>query len=475
MRDFITLSPEHSLWFINLNEKFRLRINILNLFAIKELPNLILGKNVTINKINNSSFMLNDSDFQYTKTLDKNNVCVCSYDGIDYAVSNLENNRSLFSKLRESTLDEPLFYPRDRLLMLPNIVNYVKEKTEYTTLGIYLINYLCFIHLFNKLIPYQNKTIYPSDLEPLTSELYLSKKIDLESVPMDQDTPHDLFMRNFYHLVSFGDVFVPTLSRKSLTTSEEVLQRKKELLEKHAHELNDPVVASDIENELIALDKKYLKNDVSYGFYGSDSKKFNVHRKKQFITEGSISSFGTDEVTYDFIAHSLEEGWEKESLPVIVNEARKGINDRAIETAKGGETSKSLLRLFQDFILKTEDCGSTDYLVVPNITEALLKEFINRTIVENGKQILITDTNYKSYIGKTIHLRSLVGCKAKPGGCRICAGKIFKDLGVDAVGIFTLDIGKTFLLESMKSMHGTKTESINIDDVTNYIFDVENV
>ena len=60
-------------------------------------------------------------------------------------------------------------------------------------------------------------------------------------------------------------------------------------------------------------------------------------------------------------------------------------------------------------------------------------------------------------------------CKQPDGFCHICGGSYFKNIGQDVVGVLALELTSTFLSMSMKNMHGSKVETMNITDLDKYV------
>jgi hypothetical protein len=454
-------------WFYTLQEKLRNRSVLLELFSITDLPVCITKTNVPLK----TDMEFNAGDYEFRQASDP--LVICAYNNQIAGVTHLPNDRIKLTYLDEYTQKEPALSLYDELELISEYVpNYKGPPGVYTTVGRYVANYFIHIHPFGDKIPYVNGVLNLGDTEQAVATLYIDKTIDLTKYGEREVTPHDNFMNNLSFLCGFGDLFIPTLSKKSLTTSPEVLKRKQELLEKYKDQLHDPVIASKIEDELIALDKEWLKDDPSYGFYASESKKFNIHRKKQFITGGVTESFGEDPPTYKFIESSLSDGWKQQDLPVIFNDIRRGSHSRGKETELGGTQTKYLLRVFQNTKIEEEDCGTTRGLTF-RLTKDLAPRFIGRYLISgNNKLITLDEDTIKNHIDKTITIRSFMYCNSKPGVCYKCAGQVFEQLDTKALGVFSVDIGTTFLLSSMKAMHGTKSSSFKIENISDFLVDV---
>ena len=83
-----------------------------------------------------------------------------------------------------------------------------------------------------------------------------------------------------------------------VVTDPAIKKRKAELIKQYEGQLNDPVIIAKIEDELIAMDKAYMKGDNSLRFYEAqfDSKTFDIWRKKLYITVGGNGAAGAPEL-----------------------------------------------------------------------------------------------------------------------------------------------------------------------------------
>lgn len=341
-----------------------------------------------------------------------------------------------------------------------DIVSFTKSTPEVTSYGRVLANYFLIASIFKDLIPYKNKEFEFDEIESDITTLILNNKATVESGQKYLD--HALF------LGSFGEMCVPGLSKKSIQTDPKVVERKKELLEKYKDQLDDPIIISKIEDELLAMDKEWLKDDDSYGFYGSEGKKFHTHRKKQFIMAGVSEDFTKEKGKYSFVENSLSDGWDLNSFDSIVNEIRKGSYERGISTANGGVQSKNILRLLQNVVLTMDDCGTKRTLDFV-LTEKNAPLYYGTYIVVDGKLVNLTKDNASQYIGKLIHKRSFMYCEAKDGYCRTCAGQNYSTLDQDAVGVLALELTSVFTKLSLKAMHGKKLSTIDIKNLDDYV------
>lgn len=354
---------------------------------------------------------------------------------------------------------KPPFWAYDMFTLQTGDIECYAGPDIRTSYGRYLTNYWIIAVPFKDRIMYINDTI---SIPKLESEIAYKIRDGLLTTAQGEQ-----YLNNIYFLGSFGEMIVPVFSPKSLTTDPKIKERKKELIEKNKSKLNDPVVASQIEDELIAMDKAWLKNDPALGFYGDSGKKFNTHRKKQYVIGGVIEDFQKEKGNYEFIPNALSEGWDINSFVVIANEIRNGSYSRGIETANGGVQTKDLLRLLQNLKITGEDCHTKRTL--PCImNESIAVNMYGRYFYENGNLKEFTKDIASQYFGKQVNFRSLMYCEQKDGFCNICAGKFFANIDQDVIGVLGLELTAVFLTLSMKNMHGSKLSTMQVNDISKY-------
>ena len=322
------------------------------------------------------------------------------------------------------------------------------------------MNYVLLVDPYKDAITYVNKEWNASAVESQMSELAFKNVITVDQIKQ--------YSRNLYFLCHFNEVTTPSFTQRALTIPKELIARRDELLKKYAKEIEagDPVVISKIESELIAADKSQLKGDPSTGFYDTSKKSYETHRKQMMIMFGMIPKFG--EPGYTFIPKSLEEGWDVKNFQAIANEIRRGSYNRAKETAKGGEESKFLSRIFQNTDIVEEDCGTTRYWPV-EITDDNKLTYINRNIFHRGKLLTLTKENVSSFVGTTVQMRSPSYCITKNYNyCYTCMGEYFRYLHQKNLALQVMSIGSTMLGLSMKSMHQSNIETAKIKNLSKY-------
>ena len=361
------------------------------------------------------------------------------------------------------TEEQPtLVVPIETIVLPKNSLSNIQEETT-STFGRLFTNYLLFVDPFGDIFPYWNAPWSMKKLSTLVANAALEKKVTVDQL--------DVYIQNLYFFGHSPELAAPNYSRKSLSTDPSMEEKRRELinLHKEAIENNNPIVMSQIEDALIEIDKNYLKGDVSMDFYGRTAEKsFGIHRKKMYMTNGMTEEFG-DKGSFNFVENPLKKGWEKKDFAVICNDIRKGIYERAMETAKGGEESKFIGRVFQNTRITMVDCETQRTLktyIDPNRED----EYLFRNIrLKDGTIETLTKENIQKYIGQTVDLRSPMYCEANPGYCKICMGKLFEELDQDSLTMVTLEIGSYFLKLSLKGFHGSKLSTFDIDSLNPYV------
>lgn len=338
-----------------------------------------------------------------------------------------------------------------------SIVNYTGDKPILTDVGKFLLNQLVLVYPFGDLIPYINGTFKPGAIDNMVAKLILDKKVTREM--------YNKYMNYGYWYGMDGSIATPTWSEKSLTTDPKIKEKKKELFDKYRDNLDDPVVLAQIEAELGKIDKEWLKGDVSEPFFEATSKKTSEQRKKLFLTFGLTVSFDKNTGSYEFVEESLEDGWTIPNLDVVSNDIRRGSYGRGVETAKGGEQTKFVLRIFQELTVDEQDCNSKRGIRVL-MTKYNRDYFVGRWTV--GGQ-LITEEVADQSMGKVLEIRGPQYCKTKPGVCYRCVGELFRKLEMDAIGLNEVIITSGMTSTAMASMHAGQVDLVEITDFHRFL------
>ncbi|MBO4736582.1 MAG: hypothetical protein J5614_09350, partial [Paludibacteraceae bacterium] len=332
-----------------------------------------------------------------------------------------------------------------------------------TTVGRMIVNQLAYCDPFGDLFPYENRALNLNDGDILKkiNQALLDKKIAVDDYRKCLD--------NVFYLGHFTEICTPCLNEKSLTTDPNIKKRKAELLKQYEGQLDNPVVIAKIEDELIAMDKKYMEGDNSLRFYAPlGGATFNLWRKKLYISVGGIEAFSKDASKYEFLRNSLEEGVRVEDLSIYGNESRKGSYQRGHETQKGGYLTKSVIRAFHDSAVTRDDCGTRRGVPI-DFSKHDISKFIGRYILLHGKWTEITKENLPTIPLTKYLMRSPLYCQCKNGYCYHCVGRLYGDLNVRQLSLSIVDITTTFMLAAMKNMHGSKLSLYQLTSLDEFV------
>lgn len=363
-----------------------------------------------------------------------------------------------FIPLEGTDVTEPLLDYKDRITLnagdLPNV-----EVTTNTTYGNVIVNLYCCVYAFGSKIPFITGKLKKGGKE--IQSIVLSKIAkDPKNPQSGEIVPAELdkFKIAVSALSAFSVICCPTGSRASFTVDKRVLELKAKLLEENKHQLDNNAVIADIENQLVALDAEINRDDVSEGFFGPVPKLRAVGRKRADIiygTEGGLDGGTT------LIKESLAEGLNFENIPIYADTTTAASQSRGLLTAQGGELVKYNMRMFQNSLIDSDDCGTTGYLEirVPKIANSFL---VGRRIFVGTKTVTITQEMIEGLIGKDIKLRSPGTCLAKDRNC--CKACVDVNLAErpDGIAVATAATTNVIMQNAMKAMHGYVSEAFDL-------------
>lgn len=116
-----------------------------------------------------------------------------------------------------------------------------------------------------------------------------------------------------------------------------------------------------------------------------------------------------------------------------------------------------------------EDCGSKTTIPFHIQNEFQLNMINNKYILlDNGKLKVIDSKKDRDLIGKTVQLRTIVGCKcAAPYVCKTCYGKHeYRQLELNIGACVSINMISRFTNASMSVKHSTTISSMEIEDET---------
>jgi DNA-directed RNA polymerase subunit beta' len=184
------------------------------------------------------------------------------------------------------------------------------------------------------------------------------------------------------------------------------------------------------------------------------------------------------------ITSNFREGLSVLQYFISTHGARKGLADTALKTANSGYLTRRLVDVAQDMIIRQEDCGTTDGLVMGplveggEVIEAIGERILGRVTVEDvvdprdrsvivqaGEEIDEAKVQRVEDAGiERVLIRSVLTCAAPHGVCVLCYGRDLArgemvNLG-EAVGVIAAQsIGEPGTQLTMRTFHigGTAT------------------
>jgi hypothetical protein len=371
---------------------------------------------------------------------------------------------SAWVNISDSPPMKQLFFPGDPLTVTPEMIPNCKAPVE-STYGDMLFNYIALVEPFGHRIEYQVGPVNIRKIERIIASKLVDDSEVAGRIPADDEIPVNMYMRFgrcMGALAGFTQIFVPTLSPKALTTDPRVREKRAELLEKNKERLHDPVVVAGIQNELIAIDKEWIKDDPSEGFLISN-KTFGTARKRMFLIHGPEAGFN-EGGNAELVVNSLNEGWDTDKLVAMFNSTRAGSFYRGALTALGGEAVKFFMRVFQNTAVSEEDCGTT-LGVVRTVEPGQGEYYIGMWEMLPDKSVRVVDAaRAKALEGKTFLSRSPSFCKTGATDfCERCVGEALAAIP-HALGAENVSVASKFMDIMMASAHAKelKTAKLNI-------------
>ena len=200
------------------------------------------------------------------------------------------------------------------------------------------------------------------------------------------------------------------------------------------------------------------------------------------------------------VLSNLKEGMSVSEYFLSTHGTRKGNVDTALKTANSGYLTRRLVDVVQDVVVKEEDCGTIQGVVVRqfvnekdgNVIESLKNRiagrFTNKKVIDPKTKEVIIDKN--EYITENIadkivkagieevEIRTTLTCKTHDGVCQKCYGKNLATNNVvevgEAVGIMAAQsIGEPGTQLTMRTFHSGGVASA--DDITQGLPRVEEI
>lgn len=382
-------------------------------------------------------------------------------DGL-YAVLQKEDDEAVgleFVKLSDYKPKEPLFRWTDEVTVDGDWLDNI-QKEEVTSVGILILNALAFAYPVGNKIPFLNKR----GMKPSTVEQAIATRL----ANADEATEGSISMAEAIQCIDgmnfleFVGTFTNTAATpKSITAPKGAKELKEKLFKENKANLNNPVVVTQIANQLQAFDKEYLKDDpAAQAYFGS---KATASRTKLHYFGGQGLDF--KEGSNNLITQSLGEGIEttQSEFPKWMNDSRYASFSRGGKTAQGGYTYKILQRSLSSLLIAGTPCG-TKKGHKRLIEKGDFSKYINRYYKKGEGWVLFKAIEeVASFEGKVLEIRSAIYC-LEPGNsvCYACLSEHYKHTK-DGVTNISAAISSIILNTALKLMHNSAMGAATIE------------
>ena len=367
-------------------------------------------------------------------------------------------------KIEDGDITKPLFNKDENIILNSGDIPNVKKLTK-TIYGNLLVNYYVFVYSVYDKIEFKTGKISPKKIEDdilplLTDDIKEGEENKKTCIYVSE---YLKIIGSMLDLCKLTNIFFQPGNEKTMLASKKMKMKRDELYEKHKDELNNTEVLAKIAKECMELDKEYVNTDrVNRDFYQDNSKSFGVVRAKRFNSVGAESGLSQDSRNVELIKTSLEEGWTKEDMVKMVDNARAGSYGRGKQTQLGGASVKELLRASNNINVTIDDCG-TQFGIEIMLTKGNINKYIGYSIIVDKKPIILTNDNYEMYLNKKYIRRSPQYCKlTKTDFCKHCVGTKLTN-NPNGVSVAISNYGSKFLYIFMRAVHGKALTVAEVD------------
>jgi len=249
------------------------------------------------------------------------------------------------------------------------------------------------------------------------------------------------------------------------------------LLTQHERYLQIVKVWTEIKDRITKLAKEQLSKEGSVASMIESGARGSWSQLTQMVGVKGLVVNPRGDIIELPIKKGFKEGFDVLEFFISTHGARKGLTDTALRTANAGYLTRRLVDVAQDVIVRSEDCGAEEGMVITaaeskEMGETLAARTVGRCVLETvkhpetGKAIvkageIVTEADARA-IAKldvpSITVRSVLTCKEQKGVCQKCYGY---DLGYNklvrigtAVGIVAAQsIGEPGTQLTMRTFH----------------------
>lgn len=352
-------------------------------------------------------------------------------------------------------INEPRYNVIDRVKLKAN--EYINTKDVDTTLGRIVFNKICIETYIKDIIPdhYWNIPLNKKGVGKLFG--LVAEAVKYGKLTTEQAWKWEKAIE-FYSLKG-AVIYNSSYNSELLIPREDLIKERDEFLKTNPNATTAEI--ADFEKYITNKAAKNLSNNPGIGLYESGARgDIKDQYKNISIMIGPVYNPATSEmepVTTNFI-----EGFNKEDLPKAGNMLISAAYPKTCATADSGYITKQYYAAFQSIYVDEDgtDCGTKAYINV-FISEKNFSRYEFQYVVENGKNIMLSQENKSKYTNKWVKLRSPMTCLGEHV-CSVCAGRFPYITGIKNMGITFATIPNAALNGGMKKFHKS---AISMDDV----------
>jgi len=217
-----------------------------------------------------------------------------------------------------------------------------------------------------------------------------------------------------------------------------------------------------------AIMKETLKGSTLYDLVDSGSSKGWNQPKQIFVAKGVIADPKGN--VLDPIAGSFTDGLTSKEFFTAASGARKGMIDRALNTADTGYFTRQLVYLLNSVEVDPtlKDC-KTKRTINIRLDKKLMDRLTGRYILVGNKVVEFNAVDFK--VGQSIHLRTPIYCRS-PKICHTCYGELIKRIKSPYVGVLAgASIGERGTQLVMQTFHTGGAATLAKHDIMQEILD----
>ena len=255
--------------------------------------------------------------------------------------------------------------------------------------------------------------------------------------------------------------------------------------ERHRHVIS---IWSEISNQVTDAMMDNLKQLNPIYMMANSGARGSVNQMRQLAAMRGLMADTSGRTIEIPIRSNFREGLTVLEYFISTHGARKGLTDTALRTADSGYLTRRLVDVSQDVIVREEDCGTRDGIIVSDIRdgneiiEPLEDRLEGRTVTEDiinptTGELIIAENEMINAVKaheivaagiKEVKIRSVVKCRSKVGVCAKCYGHNLSNATPvnvgEAVGIIAAQsIGEPGTQLTMRTFHAGGVAG---DDIT---------